>query len=170
MHKADSKENVDELTIEFINQYSYTNRKQLIKSMLRSSKSNYAVLRYFARFIANVTPIMKDIATEASHFLMEDFIDLNRVDKLGMFEERVKNIRFVCEMVKFELFPMQNIFEILKRLIDDFKGNTIDILCNLMENCGRFLYLSEQSHLKFKNFLDSIKQLSHHSKILYNLP
>jgi regulator of nonsense transcripts 2 len=71
-------------------------------------------------------------------------------------------------MVKFELFPMQNIFDILKKLTEDFKGHSIDMLCQLMENCGRFLYLNEQSHLKFSSLLDKIKQTSHHSKNIKN--
>jgi regulator of nonsense transcripts 2 len=162
IHKLDSKEGTDELTAEFLNMYNVKNRKQLVKSMLRSSKTNYAILKYFTRFIANISQITKEASTECVSALMEDYNDLNRQDKLNMFEERIKNIRFISEMVKFELFPMQNIFDILKRLIDDFKDYSIDVLCNLMESCGRFLYLNELSHLKFKGCLDTMKQLAHH--------
>jgi regulator of nonsense transcripts 2 len=164
-HKLDSKESTDELCIEFLGAYNNNKyRKQLIKSMLRSSKSNYAILKYFSRFVANLTQITKDISEDTASHLMNDFNDLNRADKLDMFDERIKNIRFISEMVKFGSFPIGNVFEILKRLIDDFKGHSIDVLCNLMDSCGRYLYLNEQTHLKFKNFLDHVKQLSHHSK------
>jgi regulator of nonsense transcripts 2 len=130
--------------------------------MLRSSRSNLALLRYFARLIANLSPYFKDMATDISQYLMEDYNDLNKEQKIGMFEEKIKNIRFISEMVKFDLFAMQNIFEILKRLIDDFKGHSIDLLCQLMESCGRFLYLNEISHLKFNSCLETIKQICHH--------
>jgi regulator of nonsense transcripts 2 len=163
--KCDSTETIDEATLEFLNNpvfLSYRYRKSVIKAILRSSKSNLAVLKYFARFTANLSPLYKDMPTETSTLLMEDFNDLNKEEKLGMFEEKIKNIRFISEMVKFELFPMQNIFEILKRLIDDFKGHSIDLLCQLMESCGRFLYLNEVSHLKFNTCLEAIKQYAHH--------
>ena len=140
----------------------YKYRRAVVKSMLRSSRSNLALLRYFARFIANLSPYFKDMATDISQYLMDDYNDLNKEQKMGMFEEKIKNIRFISEMVKFDLFAIQNVFEILKRLIDDFKGHSIDLLCQLMESCGRFLYLNEISHLKFNSSMETIKQLSHH--------
>lgn len=162
--KCDNQENADELTLEFLQtpmfmQYKY--RKIVLKSLLRSSRSNLAVLKYFARFVANVGPYYKDIPSETSIMLMEDYNDLNKEDKLGWYEEKIKNIRFISEMIKFELFPMLNVFDILKRLIDDLKGHSIDLLCQLMESCGRFLYLNETSHLKFNTCLETIKQLTH---------
>jgi len=130
--------------------------------MLRSSKNNLSLLRYFSRLVANLSPYYKDMATDTCQLLIEDYNDLNKDEKLGMFEEKVKNIRFICEMVKFDIFPIQNVFEILKRLIDDLKGHSIDILCQLMESCGRFLYLNEISHLKFNTCIETIKQIAHH--------
>lgn len=163
--KCDSQETIDEATVEFIQNpvfLVYKYRKAVLKSILRSSKTNLAVLKYFARFVANLSQFYKDLATETSLMLYEDFNDLNKDEKLGMYEEKIKNIRFISEMVKFELFPMQNVFDILKRLIDDFKGHSIDMLCQLMETCGRFLYMNEMSHLKFNTSLETIKQMSHH--------
>jgi regulator of nonsense transcripts 2 len=110
---------------------------------------------------------VKDLADECSTLLMNDFNDLNRADKLDMYEERIKNIRFISEMVKFGNFPINNVFEILKRLVDDFKGHSVDVLCNLLDSCGRYLYLNEATHIKFKNFLNNVKQLAHHSKFIY---
>jgi regulator of nonsense transcripts 2 len=161
--KCDSKETIDEATVEFLQnpifiQYKY--RRAVLKCLLRSSKNNLALLRYFARLMSNLSPFYKDMPTETSQLLMEDFNDLNKEEKLGMLEEKIKNIRFISEMVKFESFPIQNIFEILKRLIDDFKGHSIDLLCHLIESCGRYLYLNEISHLKFNNFLENLKQLA----------
>ncbi len=163
--KCDSQETIDEASIEFMQNpifLTYKYRKAVVKSMLRSSKNNLALLRYFSRFVANLSPYYKDLATDTCQLLMDDYNDLNKDEKLGMFEEKIKNIRFISEMVKFDLFPIQNVFEILKRLIDDLKGHAIDILCQLMESCGRFLYLNEISHLKFNACLETIRQINHH--------
>jgi len=132
--------------------------------LLRSSKTNYAILRYYARFVSNISQFKKEYQSEICQSLMNDFNDLSREEVLNMNEERIKNIRFICEMIKFNLFPMQNVFEILKKLLDDFKGVAIDLLCNLMENAGRFLFLNEQSHLKFNSCIDTIKVNTQYSK------
>jgi regulator of nonsense transcripts 2 len=133
--------------------------------MLRSPKSNFAVLRFFGRFIMNISELKKDFSVEISQALIADYNNLSKEDVRNMDDERIKNIRFICEMIKFNAFPMQNIFDILKKLLEDFKGISIDLLCNLMENAGRYLYLNEQSHLKFSNFLENVKQNSQYSKL-----
>lgn len=132
---------------------------------MRSSKTNYAILRYYARFVSNISQLRKDIQAEICTSLMNDFNDLSREEVLNMDEERIKNIRFISEMIKFNLFPMQNVFEMLKKLLDDFKGISVDLLCNLMENAGRYLFLNEQSHLKFNSCLETIKLNTQYSKI-----
>lgn len=164
--KADSTESADEAAVDYITNF-YNNKEAWIRirrSILRSSKTNYAILRYFARFITNISLIKKEYQVEICQSLMSDFNDLAREEVLKMDDERIKNIRFICEMIKLNLFPMQHVFEILKRLLDDFKGMSIDLLCNLMENAGRFLYLNPQSHLKFNSCLDIIKQNTQYSK------
>jgi len=113
----------------------------------------------------NISELKKDFSVEISQALIADYNNLSKEDVRNMDDERIKNIRFICEMIKFNAFPMQNIFDILKKLLEDFKGISIDLLCNLMENAGRYLYLNEQSHLKFSNFLENVKQNSQYSKL-----
>jgi regulator of nonsense transcripts 2 len=167
--KADSSESIDEASIDYIPNF-YNNKEawiRLKRSLLRSSKTNYAILRYYARFILNISQIRKDFQLEICTALMNDFNDLSKEEVLNMNEERIKNIRFICEMIKLNAFPMQNVFEILKKLLDDFKGVSIDLLCNLMENAGRYLFLNEQSHLKFNSCLETIKLNTQYSKFIY---
>lgn len=167
--KADSSESIDEASLDYISSF-YNNKEAWVKlkrCLLRSSKSNYAILRYYSRFVSNISQLRKDIQVEICTSLMNDFNDLSREEVLNMNEERIKNIRFICEMIKFNLFPMQNVFEILKKLLDDFKGVSIDLLCNLMENAGRYLFLNEQSHLKFNSCLETIKLNTQYSKYTF---
>jgi len=90
-----------------------------------------------------------------------------RQDKVTNLDERIRNIRFACELIKFDLFPVQNTFDILKKIIDDFKGYAVDILCAIFENAGRYLYLNDQTHVKFSAFIENIKQMAYHSKLFH---
>lgn len=164
--KVDSSESIDEASLDYITNF-YNNKEawvRLKRSLLRSSKTNYAILRYYSRFVSNISQIRKEFQIEICTSLMNDFNDLSREEVLNMDEERIKNIRFISEMIKFYAFPMQHVFEILKKLLDDFKGVSIDLLCNLMENAGRFLFINEQSHLKFNSCLETIKLNTQYSK------
>ena len=40
-------------------------------------------------------------------------------------------------------------------LVEDFTHHNIEMACNLLEVCGRFLYRSEDSHIRTKNLLVS---------------
>ena len=71
-------------------------------------------------------------------------------------------------MVKFELFPIETVMSlVLIKLYDDFKNNTIELLCLLLDSCGRYLFVHELSHLKFNAFLNNFKHAAS-QKIYYN--
>ena len=163
--RADCKETIDDATIEFLNVNSNKYKNSIIRSMSKGSKTNYTVLKYFARFFANLNPYFKELTQDIVSNLMEEFNLLMRQDKVTNLDERIRNIRFICELIKFDLFPVQNIFDILKKIIDDFKGYSVDILCSIFENAGRFLYLNDVTHLKFNSFIENIKQMTYHSNI-----
>lgn len=50
-----------------------------------------------------------------------------------------QNIRYLSELTKFGVVPQHVIFHCLKVAIDDFTRVNIDIICNILENCGRYL-------------------------------
>jgi regulator of nonsense transcripts 2 len=166
--KCDCKETIDDATIEFLHINSNKYRNSILRSMLKGSKTNYTALKYFARFFANLNPYFKDFTQEIVSNLMEEFNLLMRQDKVTNLDERIRNIRFACELIKFDLFPVQNTFDILKKIIDDFKGYAVDILCSIFENAGRYLYLNDLTHVKFSAFIENIKQMAYHSQ-LFNL-
>jgi len=41
-------------------------------------------------------------------------------------------------------------------LLEDFTHHNIEMACSLLEVCGRFLYRSEDSHIRTKNLLVSL--------------
>ena len=94
--KSDFKETIDEATIEFLNINSNKYRKSILKSMSRGSKSNYSILKYYARFFANLNPFFKDFTQDIVSNLLEEFNLLMRQDKVTNLDERIKNIRFIC--------------------------------------------------------------------------
>ena len=82
--KVDSKEAIDEMTIEFINKVnSVKNRKALVRCMLKGSRTNYAILKYFARFTANVSQYFKDFAQDLHQALIEEYNILQKDDKVN---------------------------------------------------------------------------------------
>lgn len=167
--KCDSKKNCDEIIIDFLTNLNFSKvRKSLTKVFLRgSSKTNFSILKYYARFIKTVSFYQKEIKEEVNDFLMKDFLQGFSSDKLNNMDERIKNIKFVCEMVKFDNFPIQMTLQMLSKLYDEFDTVSIQLLCLILEGCGRYLFVNEQSHLKIDKFLNDLKKASNY-KIYYD--
>lgn len=45
------------------------------------------------------------------------------------------------------------IFNFLKMCLDDFAHHNIDVACNLLETCGRFLYRTPETHIRLQNMV-----------------
>lgn len=55
-------------------------------------------------------------------------------------ESKIKVVRFIGELVKFSVFPRSDALLCLRSLLNDFNHHHIEMACNLLETCGRFLY------------------------------
>lgn len=51
------------------------------------------------------------------------------------------------------------IFYILQACLDDFSHHNIDVACNLLETCGRFLYRSPETTIRMANMLEILMRL-----------
>jgi regulator of nonsense transcripts 2 len=63
----------------------------------------------------------------------------------------------------------------LQACLDDFYHHNIDVACNLLETCGRFLYLSQGTTVRMSNMLEILRRLKnvrnldpHHSTLVEN--
>lgn len=47
----------------------------------------------------------------------------------------------------------------LQACLDDFSHHNIDVACNLLETCGRFLYRSPETTIRMANMLEILMRL-----------
>lgn len=74
------------------------------------------------------------------------------------------SIFFAGELVKFGIFPKDEALTCIKRLLPDFVHHNIDMICALLDTCGRYLYRSPTSHHRTKIYLEIMlrKKTAHH--------
>jgi hypothetical protein len=172
IYKCDTKETIDDVSDDILanailNQTKI--RNYVFNSIINNEKVELSNIKFYARLVYNISPIFNDLNNDLIKLLNNNFYDLFK--KNDNLQTQLRNIKFISELVKFGLFPLKNIFDILKFLIDDFKGKSIDLLCTLLDTCGRFLYLNEISHNQFKTFLDNLKRMNHNNnyeEIVFN--
>lgn len=154
-----SRDLIDQLTVDFCYLNSKSNRKKLVRALFNVPRSSLELIPYYSRMIATLSTCMKDVAPMILVLLEEEFNFLmNKKDQMNI-ETKIRNIRFLGELAKFKVASPGLIFSCLKSCLDDFTHHNIDVACNLLETCGRFLYRFPETSLRMGNMLEIIMRL-----------
>jgi regulator of nonsense transcripts 2 len=151
MNEAMNRDAIDKLAVEFCYLNSKAARGKIVKALLSVSRMRLDLLPHFSRFIASLKPYMPDISSAIVETLLKKFWGLwkNSRPDSAYVEDRVKNIRFIGELVKFRVAPYYAAFRTLNCLVEDFTGYHIDVACNLLDTCGKFLFRNPVTHSRF---------------------
>lgn len=154
-----SKEAVDQVAMDFCFLNSKASRNRLAKAIQDIPKGRADLLPYYSRLIATLGRHMPDISQGIVSYLDDEFRSLQRrkqKDFLG--QVRTGNIRYLAELTKFGVVPEHVIFHCLKVGLDDFSRMNIEIICNLLENCGRYLLRNPDTSPRMNSFLETLQR------------
>lgn len=154
-----TKEMVDQAAIDFCFLNSKASRNRLAKAIQEIPKGRTDLLPFYSRLIATLGKYMPDISHGIVSYLDDEFRSLQRrkqKDFLG--QVRTGNIRYLAELTKFGVVPEHVIFHCLRVSLDDFSRMNIEIICNLLENCGRFLLRNPDTSPRMNSFLETLQR------------
>ncbi|OJD31971.1 nonsense-mediated mrna decay factor [Diplodia corticola] len=154
-----NKDQVDEMAIEFCFLNSKASRNRLIKAVSDIPKGRTDLLPLYARLVATLGKYMSDVIQGIVAYLDDEFRSLQRrkqKDFLG--QVRMINVRYLAELTKFGAVPEHVIFHCLKVSLDDFSRMNIEIICNLLENCGRYLLRNPETSPRMASFLETLQR------------
>lgn len=154
-----SKDMVDELAIDFCFLNSKASRNRLLKALQEVPKGRADLLPFYGRLVASLGRYLVDISQSLVSYLDSEFRSLQRrKDKDFLGQVRTINIRYLAELTKFGVVPEHVIFHCLKVSLDDFSRMNIEIICNLLENCGRYLLRNPDTSPRMKSFLETLQR------------
>ncbi|XP_033641812.1 regulator of nonsense transcripts 2-like [Asterias rubens] len=146
---------IDKAAVEFcMDLNTKINRRKLIKALFNVPRTRLDLLSFYSRLVATLYPCMPDIGTELVEKLKADFRWHVRKKDQMMIETKIKTVRFIGELTKFKMCSKSDTLQCVKILLQDFRHHNIDMVCNLLDSCGRFLYRSQDSHLLTKALLE----------------
>eukprot|EP01088_Endostelium_zonatum_P019867 TRINITY_DN706_c4_g1_i1.p1 TRINITY_DN706_c4_g1~~TRINITY_DN706_c4_g1_i1.p1 ORF type:complete len:1562 (-),score=626.65 TRINITY_DN706_c4_g1_i1:240-4925(-) len=164
-----NRDMIDKASVNFCYLNSKINRKKLVKALFGVNRNSLNLLPGYSRLVATLHTCMKDIAPALVTKLEGEFWRLLRTKDQINIESKIKNIKFLSELVKFKITPNNVIFKCLKECLDDFTHHNIEIACALLETCGRFLYRNQPTSVRTKNMLETMMRLkASHKKNLDN--
>ncbi|XP_069942909.1 regulator of nonsense transcripts 2 isoform X2 [Cherax quadricarinatus] len=131
-------------------------RKKLVRALFLVPRTRLDLLPFYSRLVATLQPLMPDLATDLVNMLKQDFkYQVRKKDQINI-ESKIKVVRFIGELVKFRVFPRSEALLCLRMLLQDFNHHHIEMACNLLETCGRFLYRIPDSHHRTKIYLEQM--------------
>jgi regulator of nonsense transcripts 2 len=148
-----NKEAIDQIAVEFAFLNNKGARNKLSQVLLGVSRSRLDLLPLYARLIATLNPYMPDLGEQIVAELHNTFRYHQRKKEQQFIEEKIKNIRFISELTKFKICPLHVVFNCLKVLLEHFNFHNVEIACNLLESCGRYLVLNPTSSPVMTNFV-----------------
>lgn len=154
-----NKDLIDQAAIGFCFVNSKASRNRLIKAVQEIPKGRSDLLPSYSRLVATLGKYMPDIPKGLVDHLDQEFRSLQRrKEKEFLGQARLGNIRYLAELTKFGVVPEHVIFHCLKVSLDDFSRMNIEIICNLLENCGRYLLRNPETSPRMSSFLETLKR------------
>jgi regulator of nonsense transcripts 2 len=154
-----TKDTVDQLAMDFCFLNSKASRNRLIKALQDIPKGRSDLLPLYGRLVATLSKHMPDVGQGLVAYLDTEFRGLQRrkqKDYLG--QVRTQNIRYLAELTKFGVVPEHVIFHCLRVCLEDFSRVNIEIMCNLLENCGRYLLRNPDTAPRMSSFLETLQR------------
>lgn len=154
-----NKEIIDQTAIDFCFLNPKASRNRLIKALTEVPKGRSDLLPSWARLVATLGRYMPDVPKGLVDYLDAEFRSLQRrKEKDFLGQVRLSNIRYLAELTKFGVVPEHVVFHCLKVSLDDFSRMNIEILCNLIENCGRYLLRNPETAPRMASFLETLQR------------
>ncbi|KAJ5953382.1 hypothetical protein N7454_000278 [Penicillium verhagenii] len=154
-----SKDQVDQFALDFCFVNSKASRNRLVRAVSDIPKGRIDLLPLYSRLVATLGQYLPDIPQGLTIYLDEEFRSLQRrKSKEFLGQVRMGNVRYLAELTKFGVVPEHIIFHCFKVSLDDFSRMNIEIIGNLLENCGRYLLRNPETAPRMASFLETLSR------------
>jgi regulator of nonsense transcripts 2 len=162
LNECFSRRKADDMVEEFAFKFGdKKGRNRLGEVLFSCPRNKLELIPRFCRIVAtlNQYPMFQELAPTLCKKLESQFFYLLKQKNQLTLEGKLRNIRFIGELVNFRVFPIDNVFFLFGKLLDDFVHHNVDIAVTLLEVCGRFLYRSPQTHVRMRVALERMMRL-----------
>ncbi|XP_026470757.1 regulator of nonsense transcripts 2-like [Ctenocephalides felis] len=155
-----NKEMIDSAAIDFLlNLNTKHGRKKLAKNLFGVSRTRLDLLPFYARLAATVSLVNADVGNDLAQMLKQDFkYHVRKKDQINI-ESKIKVVRYIGELVKFQLYSKMEALFCLKILLLDFQHHHIEMACAFLEVCGKYLYNHMESRQRTLIYLEQIMRI-----------
>eukprot|EP00930_Biecheleria_cincta_P042854 TRINITY_DN29491_c0_g1_i1.p1 TRINITY_DN29491_c0_g1~~TRINITY_DN29491_c0_g1_i1.p1 ORF type:complete len:1230 (-),score=316.57 TRINITY_DN29491_c0_g1_i1:446-4135(-) len=160
--KAESAKQVDDIVIEFFHEFNTkSNRRALATKLYGVHKlKELHLIAPHARLVALVAPFLKDIPNFMMSWLQHDLEQVMGDKDANSLEQKIKIVKYLCELCKFKVCPPGVILDTFKVLCDDFSQQNAELCAHILSCCGRYLLYKPETATRTENLLERMLRLS----------
>ncbi len=162
LNECFSRRKADDIAEEFAFKFGdKKGRNRLVEVLFHCPRNKLELIPRFCRIVAilNQYPMFHEIGPALCKKLESQFFYLLKQKNQLTLEGKLRNIRFIGELVNFRLLPIDNVFHMYGKLLDEFVHHNVEVAVTLLEVCGRFLYRSPQTHVRMRVALERMMRL-----------
>ncbi|KAJ1768510.1 mRNA decay protein [Coemansia sp. RSA 1813] len=149
-----SKDDVDRAAIAFCYVNTRANRELLVRALVDIRRQQIYIIPYYARFIAVLNKYFPEIGESVVEELMRESNWLAKQRFKNLMDVRLKNVKYIAELTKFKVAPLYVAYRCAKNMLEQFHVYNIEVLCALLEGCGRFLLAQPMTASRISSLLD----------------
>ena len=154
-----TKQKADDFSTSFCYVNSKASRKKLASSMVKIPRNRMELIPNYARVVTTLDRIYGDIGSHIVDSLFGDFYGMYKAKSPDHLQSKIKNVRYIGELIKFKIAPPIIAFKIFKLLLHDMSRHNVELLGALMETCGRYLFLVKHTHDKMEEVVNTMNRL-----------
>lgn len=160
LRECTSIEAADRLTIKFGEINTYKTRKLLVQDIVEFRTDYHLAIKYICRILANLDQKYKqEIRKNLTAKLQADYENFKgRTTRTVnfFFDNRVRNMNFIIEFIKYRLILPNFLISLVLKSIEEFETIDKQIIVRFLENCGRFLRKYEESAERFLYLIEQL--------------
>mmetsp|Transcript_919 Transcript_919/g.2150 ORF Transcript_919/g.2150 Transcript_919/m.2150 type:complete len:1199 (-) Transcript_919:249-3845(-) len=160
--KAESAKQVDDIVIEFFHDFNTkANRQRLAAHFYNAHRTKQLhLLAPYSRMAAMMGQYIKDIPQQLMSWLQHDLEQVIGDANQNLLEQKVKVVKYLCELCKFKICPPGVVLDVFKTLCDDFNQQNAELCANLLQSCGRYLLYKPETAMRTDNLLERMARLA----------
>lgn len=165
LFKCISRIKIDDAASRFMEISTKINRQKLVKLLMNVNRNSQNLLPLYSRLVANLHEPYPDITKKLARSLHDEFKELQALKDTNKYESKIKNVRYLGELIKFRLFSSERALDLLETLLTDFTGQNVDLTCQLLVTCGRYLYRLPETRERLAFMLERMQRLKRAKKL-----
>jgi regulator of nonsense transcripts 2 len=148
-----NRQQLDDVVLEFAYLHTKRARERLVDFLYSVPWNRPELVPYFARAAATLAQIMHDVAPPLAVVVEKQFYGQLLNKHSVKLESKLRTGKMLAEMCKFRIVAPIVVFRVLHRCLQDWSPHFVQVLCAMLESCGRFLFLMPHTHRRTAELL-----------------